>query len=77
MAEGLFDLPAEAGKREERVEWGLRYPKGAYLSPPGGIEPRMSEEHARMTSDNIYNGTAGTVVVSRVVVTYTTAWEER
>lgn len=66
---------AEAGERVERVEWGLRYPRGAYLAPPGGIDPRPSEENARAVSDDVYKGTRGTVVVRRVVVTYTTPWE--
>jgi len=73
----LFDLePEQQGKREEHVEWGLRYPAGAYLAPTGGVEKRPSEENARGNVDQLYRGTAGTVVVRRTVVTYTTDWEE-
>lgn len=70
----LFDLPGEAGKRVERIEWGLRFPKDDLLGRGRAVCPRESEQHARSTANVLEYGTRGGLVVSRTVVTYTTAW---
>ena len=40
----------------------------------GTVEPVTGERHARDLEDRPYSGYAGTEVVKRTVVTYTTGW---
>lgn len=69
-------LPSmEAGRRVERVEWGLRFTTDTALERRGHVEPRPSEENARACVGVVHYGWRGTEVVRRTVVTYTTDWE--
>lgn len=65
----------EAGRRLERVEWGLRFRATTFLHRKGTVEPRPSEQNARQLAGRAEYGWRDTEVVSRTVVTYTTRWE--
>jgi hypothetical protein len=69
---GTEDPPrGEAGRRVERVEWGLRTTRDNFLHAKGHVEPRPSEQNARELAGR---GLWGDEVVARTVVTYTTRW---
>lgn len=63
------------GRRVETVEWGLRRTRDGTFGREGAVEPMLGERHARGLEDKRYTGYAGTEVVKRTVVTYTTGWE--
>lgn len=69
----LFGTPA--GKRGERVEWGLRQTIGNFLMDKGKVDPRPSEENSRLLVGDVYSGNRDTEVVRRTIITYTTDWE--
>lgn len=64
----------EAGRRTERVEWGLRSAAGTCFHRKGEVTPRVSEEHARKCAGHPELGWGETEIVRRTVVTYTTPW---
>ena len=73
---GQAALPGmDAGKRTERVEWGLRWTTDTVFGRRGTVEPRPDEANARKCEGVAEWGWRGTEVVSRTVVTYTTPWE--
>jgi len=65
----------EAGRRAERVEWGLRQTIGTFLQRNGEVTIRATEEQARKCVGRPELGWRGTEIVRRTVVTYTTPWE--
>jgi hypothetical protein len=65
----------EAGRRVERVEWGLRQTVGTFLMDKGEVDTRPSEENARSLVGSAHTGFRNTEVVRRTVVTYTSDWE--
>jgi hypothetical protein len=65
----------EAGRRTERVEWGLRQTIGTFLMRKGDVDLRTGEDQARECAVRAELGWRGTEVVRRTVVTYTTSWE--
>ena len=65
----------EAGRRTERVEWGLRFRSDTGLHRKGHVEPRPSEHNARQCVGRSDYGWRDTEIVRRTVVTYTTKWE--
>lgn len=76
MTAALFDLPTtEAGRREERTEWGARWTRTIpNVVTAGQVDPAANEDHARVRGESMWGG-ACSEVVSRTVVTYTTEWE--
>lgn len=64
----------EAGRRTERVEWGLRSTASDFLHRKGDVTPRVSEQHARECAVTGL-GWGAIEIVQRTVVTYTTPWE--
>lgn len=68
----LFGAPA--GRREVRVEWGLRATKDTYCRHKGQVELCAGEAHARLICGDQYHGGLHTEVVSRTVTIFTTPW---
>lgn len=65
----------EAGRRTERVEWGLRSTADTFLHRKGEVSARPNEENARNCVGRVESGWRATEIVRRTVVTYTTPWE--
>jgi hypothetical protein len=65
----------DAGRRVQRVEWGLRRTADTVLERKGEVTIRSSEEQARECVGRPELGWRGTDIVRRTVVTSTTAWE--
>lgn len=70
-------LFGETGKRAERVEWGIRYTHDCAFGRRGDVDPVLSEQVARRHGGAFYEGGLKKFrPVRRVVVTYTSAWED-
>lgn len=67
-------LEEVTGRRVETIEWGLRRTRDSVFGREGTVEPVTGERHARDLEDRQHSGYAGTEVVKRAVVTYTTGW---
>jgi hypothetical protein len=65
----------EAGRRTERVEWGLRSTADTVLHRKGEVDVRPGEENARYCVGRVECGHRSTEIVRRTIVTYTTPWE--
>jgi hypothetical protein len=74
MAMPLF---GEAGRRQERIEWGHRYTRNNAFGNKGQVVPCCGEAQARGYDGAFYpGGPKSFEPVRRVVVTYTGVWDK-